>query len=212
MRNWPQTLRPASWKGVGFFVDDEALPKSGRFVARHSFVKGESHSTEDMGRVPRDFRLAAYLASDTADQDARDFVDLCSEAGAGALILPMLGPVQVRCTNCHVKAKTRDKQGYIELELDFIEAGTADADGFPAAALGDRLAAASLASLPDAADARLSALDTTARQDAIERRLDPSSSLNADAAQPAVHDYEGSKADQAARDDAFQRAFALAGS
>ncbi|HYD05844.1 MAG TPA: DNA circularization N-terminal domain-containing protein [Reyranella sp.] len=190
MRNWPQTLRPASYKGAGFFIDEEALAKSGRFVARHSFVKGESHSTEDMGRQPREFRVSAYLASDSADAEVREFVELCSEAGAGALILPMLGPVEARCIGCHVKAKS-DKLGYVALELDFVEAGTAE-DAFPAAPLGDRLAASDLAELPDVAELHLSGIDEAARAGAVA---------------PPATEYQGSKADQAARDADFARLF-----
>lgn len=210
VRNWPQTLRQASYKGVPFFVDDEALPKSGRFVATHSFVKAESHATEDMGRMPREFRLAAYLASDSADQDVRNFVEMCSEAGPGALVLPMLGSQQVRCRGCHVKAK-RDRLGYIELELDFIEAGTADGNGagggFPAAPLGDRLASAAQDEMPDQVEGTIAQRDTTARQQALTSRLDPGASLEAGLTEPASTDYQGSRADQSARDDQFDQVF-----
>src|SRR4051812_23996957 len=105
MRDWRSTLPPASYKGSAFLVDEEARPKPGRFVATHSFVKAESHSTEDMGRMPREYRVSAYFASDTADTDMQSFVELCSEADAGTLVLPMLGSVQARCTGCHVKSK-----------------------------------------------------------------------------------------------------------
>lgn len=207
MRNWPATLRPASYKGTAFFVDEESLPKSGRFVARHTFVKSGTHSTEDMGRVPREFRVAAYFASDAADTDMQAFVELCSEAGAGSLVLPMFKPADVRCTNCHVKSKSRDKQGYIEVELDFVEAGTADGGGFPAKPLGDRLASAALAQLPTAALSVVGTLDTVLRQDSVTRRLDPLSAANADRALPASTDYQGSKSIHAASEDAFNRLF-----
>ena len=205
MRNWPQTLRPASYKGAPFFVEDEALGRSGRFVAVHSFVKAEFHATEDMGRAPREFRIGAYLASDSADSDVRDFVELCSEPGPGTLVLPMLGPVEVRCTGCHVKARS-DRLGFVGLDLDFAEAGTGE-DAFPAAPIGDRLAAAALGEMPDAGAAMLDGLDATARQDALTLRLDPESAAAAEWAAPPSADYQGSQADAAARDDAFRRLF-----
>ena len=147
-RNWPKTLSPASYKGFVFSVDQEALPKSGREVAKHQYVKAEFHDTEDMGRVPRDFKITAYLASDTADSDARAFIELCSTKGAGTLILPQLGTYQARCTNCHATGK-KDELGRLEFNLDFIEASVSG--GAPAATpLGDRLAASALAGLPAA--------------------------------------------------------------
>jgi prophage DNA circulation protein len=204
MRDWRSTLRPASYKGAAFFVDEEALPKSGRFVARHTFVKAETHSTEDMGRLPREFRVSAYFASDTADSDLRSFVELCSEAGAGTLVLPMLGSYQVRCCGCHVKAK-KDRLGYVELELDFFEAGNAD-DSFPATALGDRLAAAQLEQLPDTASQALSDADTQLRDEAAMKAPFQVSN-NAGFETVDFGTYMGSKTDQSARDDAFSQAF-----
>jgi len=206
MRNWPHTLRPASYKGVPFFIDEEALAKSGRFVARHSFVKAEFHATEDMGRVPREFRVSAYLASDSADTDVRAFVELCSEAGPGTLVLPMLGPALARCVSCHVKAR-RDKLGYVGIDLDFVEAGAGDDDSFAAAPIGDRLAAAALDEMPDAAEDTLTGLDETARQDGLSRRLDPDSAAGAERSLAPSADYQGTKADAEARDEYFRRLF-----
>jgi prophage DNA circulation protein len=201
MRDWTKTLRPASYKGVGFFVEDEG-GKSGRYVATHAYVKAESHQTEDMGRLPRDYHVSAYLAADDADTALQSFVDLCSEAGPGTLVLPMQGAVQVRCTLCHVKAR-KEKLGYVELELEFAEAGAQDDTLSPPVPLGDRLAASAFAEMPDAAGARLDALDEANREGALSRRLDPSGAAAADWALPASTDYQGTKADAAAREAAF---------
>lgn len=146
MRNWPQTLSPASFKGVEFLVDEESLPKSGRFVAEHSYVRGETHETEDLGRVPREIRIKAYLASDTVDTDVQDFIELCSQAGAGALVLPLLGTYQARCRNCHVSGQ-KDRLGRMEIELDFVEAGTPDGT-FSATPLGNRQAVSTASGIP----------------------------------------------------------------
>jgi prophage DNA circulation protein len=155
-RNWPATLSPASYKGSPFFVDSESLPKSGRFVSVKAYAKSDSHSTEDMGRVPREIRFAAYLASDTADTDAQQFVELCSQPGAGALVLPLLGPYQARCTNCHVTGK-KDQLGRVELELEFVEAGSDTT--MTATPLGDRLAASALNGMPGAVADQIGGID-----------------------------------------------------
>ena len=155
MRNWMRTLRPASFRGVTFYVDEEGLPKSGRRVATHEYVKAEEHGTEDMGRLPREFRITAYLASDVADSDVQDLIDACSTAGAATLILPFFGGQQVRCTGCGGKHR-KDKLGYVGIDLEFVEAG-GDGAVFPAIAIGDRIASSILDGLSDLVSDALSA-------------------------------------------------------
>ena len=142
MRNWMKTLRAASFRGVPFHVDEEALPKSGRRVVRHEYVKAEVHGTEDMGRLPREFRIKAYIANDQADADCQALIAACSTKGAFPLVLPFFGTNQVRCEGCGGSWK-KDLQGYVSIELEFVEAGQ-DGGGFPAIAIGDRIAASAL--------------------------------------------------------------------
>lgn len=142
MRNWMQTLRRASFRGVPFHVDDESLPKTGRRVAVHEYTKAEEHSTEDMGRLPKAFRIKAYIANDRADADVQALMAACGTKGVATLVLPFFGASQVRCTGC-APSHRRDKLGYVDLDLEFVEAGQ-DGGGFPALALGDRIAASTL--------------------------------------------------------------------
>lgn len=155
MRDWSRTLRRASYRGAAFYVDDEGLPKTGRRVAVHGYAKAEEHSTEDMGRLPREFRIKAYIASDSADSDARALMEVCSVAGAATLVLPYFGSAQVRCTGC-APSRRKDRQGYVEFDLVFVEAG-ADGGGFAMVELGDRIAASALDGLADAASEAISA-------------------------------------------------------
>lgn len=155
MRNWMQTLRRATFRGVPFRVDDEALPKTGRRVAVHEYTKAEEHGTEDMGRLPREFRIKAYIHGDDADADVQDLVDACSTAGEATLVLPFFGPQRVRCTGCS-PAHGRDKLGYVTVDLEFVEAG-GDGEDFPVMALGDRIAASALDGLADAVSDAISA-------------------------------------------------------
>jgi prophage DNA circulation protein len=159
MRDWTKTLSPASFKGTTFLIDKETLPKTGREIAVHQFVKSESHATEDMGRTPREIRVAGYFASDSADSDARAFVDLCSTPGPGTLVLPQLGSYQARCRTCQ-PAADKDEFGRIRVDLDFIEAGDADTP-LNATPLGDRLASSALSGMPDAAQSQLAAYPST---------------------------------------------------
>lgn len=147
MRDWSRTLRRASFRGVFFYVDEESLPKTGRRVARHEYVKAEEHATEDMGRLPREFRVRAYIANDQADSDAKRLIEACSTAGAFTLVMPFFGSNQVRCEGC-APSRKRERLGYVEFDLDFVEAGS-DGGGFSVFELGDRIAASALDELAD---------------------------------------------------------------
>ncbi|WP_375455656.1 DNA circularization N-terminal domain-containing protein [uncultured Methylobacterium sp.] len=155
MRNWPQTVPGASFRGFSFEVEKEGLGGAGRHVALHSFVKAETHATEDTGRKARKFKVSAYIVGDDADTRARAFVEVCSTPGAATLILPMTRPGQVRCLDCSTNNE-KTRQGLVAFDLEFIEAG-ADAGGFPAIQLGDRIAQSALDGLGAAVSAVLSA-------------------------------------------------------
>lgn len=146
MRDWIRTLARASYRGVSFQVEKSSGSKSGRAVVTHKYVKSEQHATEDMGRLPREFRVQAYIANDTADADMAALLQVCSTSGPGLLVLPMFAPTLVRCTNCSPSAE-KTKLGYVSFDLDFIEAGS-DGAVFPALPLGDRIAASALDALP----------------------------------------------------------------
>ncbi len=138
MRDWTKTLPNASFQGRPFYVEREELTNAGRKVAVHEFAKSEDHATEDMGRKTRQFRFSAYIVGDSADTDAQSFVEMCSTAGDGTLILPVLGSYTVKCTGCNATSE-KMKLGYVAIELEFIESGNNSA--FSVTALGDRIAA-----------------------------------------------------------------------
>lgn len=158
MRDWIHTLARASFRGVSFQVEKSSLPKTGRAVVVHRYVKSEDHATEDMARIPREFRVQAYVASDRADAETAALLAACSASGPGMLTLPMFQAGMVRCTNCSPSTE-KTKLGYVAFDLDFIEAGQ-DGAGFPAIPLGDRIAASALDTLSDLVG---EALDTFAQ-------------------------------------------------
>jgi len=156
MRNWMNTLRGASYRGVPFYVGEEAMPDTGREVVVHRYVKAEKHDTEDMGILPKKFRIKAYIANDQADASCRALVAACSTAGVATLVLPFLGGHQVRCTGCGSSWR-KEKLGYVSIDLEFIEAG-GGGSGFPAIPIGDRIAASALDDLAGLVEDVLSVL------------------------------------------------------
>ena len=155
MRDWTKTLPDASFRGFPFHTKREELPQSGRHVALHEFVKAEEHATEDMGRKARRYRVDCYVVGDDADSQALALVELCSEAGDGQLVLPLLGYLTVKCDNCSCNME-KDELGRIHFVLDFTESGNDSA--FVSISIGDRIAATLMGGMADAVSTVIGAL------------------------------------------------------
>ena len=153
MRDWTKTLPNASFRGVPFFVEEDSLADAGRRVATHEFVKSEDHATEDMGRKTRHHRVRAYIVGDAADSDAQALADACDVIGDGTLQTLFWGAVTVKCTGCNGTGK-RDALGSLWFDLEFVASGNDSA--FAVTAIGDRIAASTLATLGQAIFAALS--------------------------------------------------------
>lgn len=133
MRNWTQTLRHASFRGVPFHVETSGRT-GGRRVAVHLISGGEVAPTEDMGRVAGEFSVMAYHASDVADVECLALGAAADAPGPGLLILPDIAGVMVHCLGFEPEFE-RDRLGYIGSRMTFVRAGSLDmplATGLPA--------------------------------------------------------------------------------
>src|ERR1017187_7604807 len=124
---WRMSLQPASFRGVGFHVEADAKA-SGRRLVAHEFPKQDTPYTEDMGRRVRRFRVGAYIiySPNNLDyqQERDDLVDALESAdGAGQLVHPSLG-VDTVLVDTYSVTEHRERGGYAEFEIEFIEAGT----------------------------------------------------------------------------------------
>lgn len=144
MRDWTQTLRAASFRGVPFQVEHEGF-SGGRNIVTHEYVNSEDVISEDKGRKARRYRLTAYIANDLADVHGAALVAALTAPGAGTLVLPMQGPVEVMIAGDITTSHTKDRLGYLGIEFEAVEAGSGAL--FPALPLGDRLAAAAAATI-----------------------------------------------------------------
>jgi prophage DNA circulation protein len=141
MRDWLRAFRPASFRGVPFFVEVEET-EGGRRVAVSPIAYSDLHVTEDMGGQARQFSLSAYVVGDAADAAARGFIAALNAPGAATLVLPMLGPVLIRVPHWRL-SRERARAGYVGFEIDCVSAGLSSA---PFAAVPGALAIASLIS------------------------------------------------------------------
>lgn len=119
--DWTRALRPASFRGVPFYVEsDEA--EVGRRLVVHEFPNRDRPFVEDMGEKARRYSVSAYIAHDGLLAHASALVRACATRGPGTLVLPTDGSMLVRCQSCK-RQHARDKLGYLAFQLDFVEAG-----------------------------------------------------------------------------------------
>jgi prophage DNA circulation protein len=94
-------LQPASFRGVPFGV---ILSESrhGRRLALHEYPYRDEPWPEDLGKAPRKFAIQGFLITDSLIYGGGDVIDQVTDlieavetAGAGTLIHPVLGRVQV---------------------------------------------------------------------------------------------------------------------
>lgn len=124
-RDWRTSLRPASFRGLSFYVDAEEVG-GGRRVVFHTYPGSDAFDLEDLGANPKRFSIGCYFASDTADAEVLAFTEALHTAGAGPLVLPMRGyvlarPIEWRTT--WVPAKL----GYVGVYVTWAEEGSANA-------------------------------------------------------------------------------------
>ena len=123
--SWKRGIRPASFRGAGFHVED-AANEGGRRNQVHEYYGRDEPFTEEYGRRARRYHVRGYLVGDDymARRDA--LVAACERAGAGTLVHPYLGEQRVVCD--FVGWSERKEEGrYCVIDMTFVEAGTGDA-------------------------------------------------------------------------------------
>ena len=119
---WWQQLQPGSWRGLPFVMDTTPT-KAGRRVAVHEYPYRDTVWPEDLGKLPRRYQVAAFLVGDDCYQQKAAMIVACEQAGAGTLVHPILGSLQVVLID-FTTTDRRDRGRYVEVEFDFIDAGT----------------------------------------------------------------------------------------
>ncbi len=126
-------LMPASYNGVPFRVEVDSKA-SGRRIVVHEFPKKNIPYSEDMGRRVRRWPVTGYIiyspVNDPDWQANRD--DLIAELeaeGPGLLVLPTGlqnmsdEPPGMVVVDTYVVTEHRERGGYCEFDMTFIEAG-----------------------------------------------------------------------------------------
>lgn len=146
-RDWVLSLRPASFRGVPFYVRSDGEAGARRLV-QHDFAGGEAQLIEDFGAAERSFDVDAYVIGDGSDFAARALLTALDQRGPAPLTLPLAGPVMVHADSWWREWRL-DKLGYIGFTLRFVRAGSPSVAGIgPEAVSG--LAVAAVVSLSTA--------------------------------------------------------------
>lgn len=125
---WRDNYRPASFRGVVFFVE-KADSTHGRRQAVHEHAQRDVPYTEDLGRKAREFSVSGYLIGLEYQVQRDELIKACETAGPGVLVHPYRGEMTVECRGLGVGESAADG-GMCMVTLTFLEAGEAS---YPAA-------------------------------------------------------------------------------
>lgn len=118
---WRASLKPASFRGVAFFVEQREL-EGGRRIAPHEFPGRDMPFTEDMGRKAATFTVEGYVLGENY-MAARDKLEAAlNAAGHGALIVPWSPERKVVCSGMRLR-ETAKEGGIARFSMTFTEAG-----------------------------------------------------------------------------------------
>lgn len=118
---WRDELRTASFRGVRFHVEQGTIV-AGRRLARHEYPQRDVPYLEDMGRKAREYKVEAYVIGPDYMADRDDLLAAIEEAGAGQLVHPWHGTLNVTVSDCQLTESTQHG-GFAKFALTFIEAG-----------------------------------------------------------------------------------------
>jgi prophage DNA circulation protein len=125
---WRDNLVPASFRGAVFHVETSSRA-SGRRTVVHEYPKRNSPYAEDMGRSAIRWQITGYLilrdkgiAGNLLTQIA-DMINALEADGPGVLIHPTLGEMMVM-TERYSYSDKRTAGGYVEFDMQFVEAGS----------------------------------------------------------------------------------------
>lgn len=124
---WQSDLRPASWRGIPFFVE-ASQANSGRNTAVHVYPFREQKAVwvEDLGAAPLVIRITGFLIGDDARQQVLALFDAMQRPGQAELVHPVYGSRTGSIVGGCRYAHRKDRGRYAEIEFEFV-ANEADA-------------------------------------------------------------------------------------
>jgi len=131
---WRDNLIPASFRGAIFHVEVSSRA-SGRRTVVHQYPKRNDPYSEDMGREAVRWQFTGYLILRDKGIGGNLLTQIAALIGAleaddaGILVHPTLGTMLVMCERYSYGDK-RQQGGYVEFDMQFVEAGRPAMTGF----------------------------------------------------------------------------------
>lgn len=107
MTTWRDSLLPASFRGVGFVVDAAAVPV-GRKGQLHEYPKRDEPYFEQMGKQSQVHKLTAFVIGKDCFDQRDKLLEALEKEGAGELVHPWLGRMQVQVGECDMQHDRRE--------------------------------------------------------------------------------------------------------
>lgn len=121
-KTWRDQLLPASFRGIGFFVDGDSTPV-GRRVQLHEYPQRDKPLVEDMGAQTRRVKLTGFVIGDDCFVQRDNLLNALAKPGPGELIHPWFGRMSVTAGDGCDVSHDRREGGMVRFQLDFIEDG-----------------------------------------------------------------------------------------
>ena len=103
--SWRRNLRPASFRNVPFFIDTSSFT-TGRRVVLHEYPDRAQGFPEDLGNVPRIFKLDCHILGDDYFEQKEALINAFERQGTGELVHPYYGTVVVQTGTLTVNEDT----------------------------------------------------------------------------------------------------------
>lgn len=125
---WKNQLRPASFRGVPFGVEAHQT-EQGRRTQIHEYPGRDDPYIEDLGKKAATFSVTGFVVGRDYMAARDKLLAACNEPGAGQLVHPYLGTLNVVCTGVAL-SESADDGGMAKFDFEFVVAGR---NQFPAA-------------------------------------------------------------------------------
>ncbi|NAT23978.1 DNA circularization protein [Pseudomonas syringae] len=133
MSTWRDSLLPASFRGVGFFIEKAVVPV-GRKGQLHEYPQRNEPYFESLGKQAQVHTLTAFIVGRDCFEQRDNLLQALEKDGAGELVHPWLGRMQVQVGQCSV-THTLTEGGMVRLDLVFYPANPLK---FPVSTLNTR--------------------------------------------------------------------------
>lgn len=119
--SWRDRLRPASFRGVPFEVEDRDLA-GGRRRVTHEYPQRDESFTEDLGRKAELSSYQAFVVGADYDRARDRLIEALRKAGPGQLVDPWLGERAVQVDGWTLQ-ESKESGGLAAFKIAFVEAG-----------------------------------------------------------------------------------------